>query len=87
MGRRMSPILYPLVDEGRYDAKPGMWEGAWLMGEYRFDVELSAKGRVVAAEALTLDPHSFFPSDRMVISVDARPQIIECAPAAGVVSG
>ena len=79
-GEAHVPVLYPLVDEGRYDAKPGMWEGAWLMGEYRFDVALSAKGRVIAAEALTLDPHSFFPSDRMVISVDARPQIIECAP-------
>ncbi len=79
-GQAHVPILYPLVDEGRYDAKPGIWEGAWLMGEYRFDVELSVNGKVVAAESLTLDPHSFFPSDRMVISVDARPQIIECAP-------
>ena len=39
-GQAHVPILYPLVDEGRYDAKPGMWEGAWLMGAYRFDVEL-----------------------------------------------
>ena len=79
-GKAHVPILYPLVDEGRYDAKPGLWEGAWLMGEYGFDVQLTAEGMVVAAESLTLDPHSFFPSDRMVISVDARPQIIECAP-------
>ena len=79
-GQAHVSILYPLVDEGRYDAKPGMWEGAWLMGEYRFDVELMADGTVLAADSLTLDPHSFFPSDRMVISVDARPQIIECAP-------
>ena len=79
-GQAHVPILYPLVDEGRYDAKPGTWEGAWLMGEYRFDVQLAADGRTLAAESLTLDPHSFFPSDRMVIAVDARPQIIECAP-------
>ena len=51
-GQAHVPILYPLVDEGRYDAKPGTWEGAWLMGEYRFDVQLSADGKTLATESL-----------------------------------
>ena len=79
-GKARVPILYPLVDDGRYDPRPGLWEDSWLMGEYRFDVQLLTGGRVIAAESTALDPHGFFPSDRMVIAVDARPQIIECAP-------
>ena len=79
-GKARVPILYPLVDDGRYDPKPGFWQDGWLMGEYRFDVQLMAEGRMIAAESTALDPKGFFPSDRMVIAVDARPQIIECAP-------
>ncbi len=79
-GKARVPILYPLVDDGRYDPRPGFWQDGWLMGEYRFDVQLMAEGRMIAAESLALDPKGFFPSDRMVIAVDARPQIIECAP-------
>ena len=79
-GQAHVPILYPLVDEGRYDPPEGRWNSAWVMGEYRFAAQLVADGQEVAADSLTLDPHTFFPSDRMVIAVDARPQIIECAP-------
>ena len=79
-GKTRVPILYPLVDDGRYDPEPGIWEHSWLMGEYRFDVQLLEEDRAVASGSAALDPHSFFPSDRMVIAVDARPQIIECAP-------
>ena len=79
-GKARVPILYPLVDDGRYDPKPGFWQDGWLMGEYRFDAQLIAGDRMVAAESLALDPRDFFPSDRMLIAVDARPQIIECAP-------
>ncbi len=79
-GKARVPILYPMVDDGRYDPMPGLWEDSWLMGEYRFDVQLMAGGRAIASGSTTLDPHDFFPSDRMVIAVDARPQIIECAP-------
>ena len=35
---------------------------------------------MIAAESMALDPRGFFPSDRWLIAVDARPQIIECAP-------
>lgn len=73
-------FLYPLIDEGRYEPSHGTWDGAWEMGVYRFEVVLYADGREIARDQMTIDPHSFFPSDRMVISVDARPQIIECAP-------
>ena len=31
---------YPLVDEGRFDVKPGNWNGYWIMGEYQFRAEL-----------------------------------------------
>ena len=79
-GKADIPILYPLVDEGRYDQPIGTWEGAWIMGEYRFETELYAAGKRFVKETITLDPHTFFPSDRMVISVDARTQFIECAP-------
>ena len=79
-GKARVPILYPLVDDGRHDPRPGLWEDSWLMGEYRFDVQLMAEGRVIVSGSTILDPHGFFPSDRMVIAVDARPQIIECAP-------
>ena len=51
------------------------------MGAYRFHVQVrDAGGQAVASDDMTLDPLTFFPSDRMVIAVDARPQIIECAP-------
>ena len=43
-GKARVPILYPLVDDGRYDPEPGLWEDSWLMGEYRFDVQLLAEG-------------------------------------------
>ncbi len=78
-GRAHVRMLYPLIDEGRYEPAHGSWNGAWEMGEYRFEVTLHAGARTVAEDVLSLDPHDLFPSDRMVISVDARPQIIECA--------
>ena len=33
-------LAYPLLDEGRFDVKPGNWDGYWTMGEYEFRVEL-----------------------------------------------
>ena len=73
-------MRYPLIDEGRYDCSHRTWNGAWEMGEYRFEVVLYDGDREISRDSLELDPHSFFPSDRMPIAVDARPQIIECAP-------
>lgn len=73
-------ILYPLIDDGRYDPSHGIWNGAWEMGQYQFKVKLRSHGEVVAEDAMDLDPHTFFPFDRMYIAVDARPQFIECAP-------
>ena len=74
-------ILYPMVDDGRYDPSHGTWNGAWEMGAYRFAAEVAAGGRTVAADTLEIDPSDFFPRDhRYVIAVDAAPQIIECAP-------
>ena len=31
-GKARVPILYPLVDDGRYDPKPDFWQEGWLMG-------------------------------------------------------
>ena len=74
-------ILYPMVDDGRYDPSHGTWNGAWEMGTYRFSVEVTAAGHTVATDTLEIDPSEFFPRDhRYVIAVDAAPQIIECAP-------
>ena len=74
-------ILYPMVDDGRYDPSHGTWNGAWEMGAYRFAAEVAAGGRTVATGTLEIDPSDFFPRDhRYVIAVDAAPQIIECAP-------
>ena len=74
-------ILYPMVDDGRYDASHGTWNGAWEMGAYRFAAEVAAGSRTFTADTLAIDPSGFFPSDhRYVIAVDAAPQIIECAP-------
>ena len=74
-------LLYPMIDDGRYDPSHGTWNGAWEMGSYRFAVEVAASGRTVASDTLEIDPSEFFPRDhRYVIAVDAVPQIIECAP-------
>ncbi len=78
-GKAYVKIFYPLVDDGRYEASHGNWNGAWELGEYLFKVALHCDGEEVAREEVVLDPKTFFPSDRMLISVDARPQIIECA--------
>ena len=72
-------LLYPLIDEGRYEPSHGTWNGAWEMGLYRFEVELERDGAAHARDELTLDPHTFFPFDRMPIAVDARTQFVECA--------
>ena len=29
-------LLYPMIDDGRYDPSHGTWNGAWEMGSYRF---------------------------------------------------
>jgi hypothetical protein len=74
-------FVFPLIDEGRYDPSHGTWNGAWEMGEYRFDLTLKdPRGNVLLTDSLAVDPHCFFPVDRMPIAVDARTQIIECAP-------
>ena len=80
-GKAHLDIRYPLVDDGRYDASHGTWNGAWEMGTYLFEAELRDPSGVVATEQLSLDPHDFFPRDhRYIISVDSRKQFIECAP-------
>lgn len=74
-------MLYPLIDDGRYDPSHGTWNGAWLMGEYEFKAALFRDKKQIARDTLTLDPSTFFPSDnRYTIAVDARTQVIECAP-------
>ena len=80
-GKARIGILYPLIDDGRFDPSHGTWNGAWEMGEYRFDTVLHRGGVEVCRDRLTLDPSNFYPSDhRYVIAVDAKNQFIECAP-------
>ena len=47
-------ILYPLIDDGRYDPSHGIWNGAWEMGQYQFKVKLRSHGEVVAEDAMDL---------------------------------
>jgi hypothetical protein len=80
-GEALLDIQYPLIDDGRYDASHGTWNGAWEMGVYRFEAELRDGSGLVAADTLSLDPHDFFPRDhRYIIAIDSRKQFIECVP-------
>ena len=40
-GKAYVQIFYPLVDDGRYEASHGNWNGAWELGEYLFKVSLN----------------------------------------------
>ncbi len=76
---------YPLLDEGRYASRPSKdaeGRAPWGMGVYRFDVELSSKGKTVAAGVLNLDPNTFFGEigGMRLAQVDSLHQFIECAP-------
>jgi hypothetical protein len=80
-GSAYLPIRYPFIDDGRYDASHGTWNGAWEMGRYVFEAEVRDESGVAATCKLTVDPNDFFPRDhRYVISVDSRKQFVECAP-------
>jgi len=78
-GRAHVRILYPLLDDGRYDPSHATWNGSWEMGEYQIELRLSGAEGEIARGTMSLDPHSFFPCTRSPIAVDARPQFIECA--------
>ena len=92
-GRVQLTILYPLIDEGRYDTNSlgaGYVHCFWVMGAYTFEVVLFDEGKKLAVETLVLEADSFFPRHEKpspadpglverVMTVNARPQIIECA--------
>ncbi len=92
-GRAQLTILYPLIDEGRYDTNSlgaGYVHCFWVMGAYTFEVVLFDGGEKLAVETLVLEADSFFPRHEKpspadpglverVMTVNARPQIIECA--------
>ena len=40
-------LTYPLIDEGRFDAQSGNWDGYWSMGEYEFRVDLMDGDHVI----------------------------------------
>jgi len=74
-------VVYPLMDDGRYDPSHATWNGAWEMGEYLFQVCLSAADGAQHLSEMSLDPHAFFPRDkRGPVAVDSSAQFIECAP-------
>ena len=74
-------IVYPLIDEGRFEVKPGTWDGYWEMGQYDFEAELLAGGIPVQRSQAALDPMSLCPRDRYGPIVVKYPrQFIECFP-------
>ena len=80
-GKAHWKILYPLIDEGRFDVEPGNWSGYWIMGEYQFKVELLDGDKVVQTAETTFDPMSLCPRDNYGPIFTKYPQqFIECAP-------
>jgi hypothetical protein len=74
-------LVYPLVDEGRFDVEPGNWSGYWIMGDYRFQVELLDGEQVVHRAEVAWDPMAQCPRDRYgPIFMKYPQQFIECAP-------
>ncbi len=74
-------IVYPLIDEGRFEVKPRTWDGYWEMGQYDFEAALLAGGMPVQRAQAALDPMSFCPRDRYGPIVVKYPrQFIECSP-------
>ncbi len=74
-------LVYPLVDEGRFDVQPGTWNGFWNMGEYRFTTELRSGAGVVQTAEGTFDPMSVCLRDAYGPIVGTYPQqFIECSP-------
>jgi hypothetical protein len=74
-------LIYPLIDEGRFDPQPGNWNGYWSMGEYEFRVELMDGDHVIHATNTGWDPMSACPRDRYGPICSAYPhQFIVCSP-------
>jgi len=74
-------LAYPLLDEGRFDVKPGNWDGYWTMGEYEFRVELVDGEQVVHTARTGFDPMSVCPRDRYGPIFSKYPhQFIVCSP-------
>ncbi|MEX2172526.1 MAG: hypothetical protein WD851_24605 [Pirellulales bacterium] len=80
-GKARCQLLYPLVDEGRFDVTPGNWNGYWVMGEYQFKSELLDGTTVVHTAEATLDPMSLCQRDNYGPIFSKYPQqFIECSP-------
>jgi len=80
-GRARWSLLYPLIDEGRLDVKPGNWNGFWIMGEYRFRTEFLDGSKVVQTKETTFDPMSLCQRDNYGPIFTKYPQqFIECSP-------
>lgn len=80
-GRAYWKIVYPLVDEGRFDVRPGNWDGYWVMGEYEFRAELLDREKVIHQVRTTLDPLSDCPRDHYGPIFSKSPhQFIICSP-------
>ena len=73
-------VIYPLIDEGRFDVEPGNWNGYWVMGNYRFKAELLDGTKVINTTEATFDPMSLCQRDNYGPIFSKYPQqFIECA--------
>ena len=80
-GRAEWDIVYPLIDEGRYDEWPEIWDGGWVMGQYEFHAELIIDDEVASAFKTEFDQTSLCPSDSYGPILTLYPQqFIECSP-------
>ena len=80
-GRARWVLDYPLLDEGRFDVKPGNWNGYWIMGDYQFRAELRNGSDVVQRANGTFDPTAVCLRDAYGPIITKYPrQFIECSP-------
>ena len=79
-GKASWQLLYPLVDEGRFDVQPGNWTGYWEMGAYQLRAEVLDGEQVIHTAEATFDPMSVCQRDNYGPIFSTYPQqFIECS--------
>ncbi|MEX2306812.1 MAG: hypothetical protein WD738_04435 [Pirellulales bacterium] len=79
-GKARWRLVYPLIDEGRFDVQPGNWTGYWDMGVYQLRAELLDGSQVIHTAEAIFDPTSVCQRDNYGPIFSTYPQqFIECS--------